>query len=58
MSFNILLLGQWLHDGDHALAPICRSVTIAEASELIKSRHARFAIADALIDDIEKASCK
>ena len=31
---------------------------IAEASEPIKSRHARFATADALIDNIEKASRK
>jgi DNA-damage-inducible protein J len=31
---------------------------IAEASEIIKSRRARFATADALIDDIEKASSK
>lgn len=31
---------------------------ITEASELIKSRRARFASADALIDDIEKASHK
>ncbi|GAB7549573.1 type II toxin-antitoxin system RelB/DinJ family antitoxin [Cupriavidus sp. 8B] len=33
-------------------------VAIAEASEIIKSRRARFATADALIDDIEKTSCK
>ena len=31
---------------------------MAEASEIIKSRRARFATADALIDDIEKASSK
>ncbi len=31
---------------------------IAEASEVIKSRSARFATADALIDHIEKASRK
>ncbi len=31
-------------------------VAIAEASEIIKSSRARFATADALIDDIEKAS--
>jgi DNA-damage-inducible protein J len=33
-------------------------VAMAEASELIQSRRARFATADALIDDIEKASRK
>ncbi|MGT2454066.1 type II toxin-antitoxin system RelB/DinJ family antitoxin [Cupriavidus basilensis] len=33
-------------------------VAIAEASEIIKSRRARFATADTLIDDIEKTSCK
>ncbi len=31
---------------------------MAEASEIIKSRRARFANAEALIDDIEKASLK
>jgi DNA-damage-inducible protein J len=31
---------------------------MTEASELVKSRRARFATADALIDDIEKASGK
>jgi DNA-damage-inducible protein J len=31
-------------------------VAIAEAGEIIKSRHARFVTADALIDDIEKAN--
>lgn len=30
---------------------------IAEASEIVQSRRARFATADALIDDIEKDSC-
>ena len=33
-------------------------VAIAEATEIIKSRRARFATADALIDDIEKTSLK
>jgi DNA-damage-inducible protein J len=33
-------------------------VAMAEASELIKSRRTRFATADALIDDIEKAGRK
>ena len=33
-------------------------VAIAEASEIIKGRRARFATADALIDEIEKASRK
>ena len=33
-------------------------VAIAEASEIIKGRRARFATADALIDDIEKTSGK
>jgi DNA-damage-inducible protein J len=33
-------------------------VAMAEASEIIKGRRARFATADALIDDIEKASGK
>lgn len=33
-------------------------VAIAEASEIFKSRRARFATAEALIDDIEKASRK
>jgi DNA-damage-inducible protein J len=33
-------------------------VAIAEAGEIIKGRRARFATADALIDDIEKASRK
>ncbi|QDQ26580.1 type II toxin-antitoxin system RelB/DinJ family antitoxin [Chitinimonas arctica] len=38
-------------------APNARSrVAIAEAREIIKSRSARFASGDALIDDIEKAS--
>lgn len=38
-------------------APNATSRTaIAEASEPIKSRHARFATADALTDDVEKAS--
>lgn len=31
---------------------------MAEASEIIKSRRARFANSDALIDDLEKASLK
>lgn len=31
---------------------------MAEASEIIKSRRARFANADALINDLEEASCK
>jgi DNA-damage-inducible protein J len=33
-------------------------VAIAEASKIIMDRHARFATADALIDDIEKAGRK
>lgn len=33
-------------------------VAMAEASEIIKSRRARFANSDALIDDLEKASRK
>ncbi len=33
-------------------------VAMTEASAIIKSRRARFATADALIDDIEKASGK
>ena len=33
-------------------------VAIAEASEIIKRRRVRFASADALMDDIEKASHK
>jgi DNA-damage-inducible protein J len=33
-------------------------VAIAEASKIIESRRARFATADALIDDIEKTSRK
>jgi len=33
-------------------------IAIAEAREIIKSRRARFATADALINDIEKASRK
>lgn len=40
-------------------APNATSRTaMAEASEIIKSRRARFASANALIDDIEKASHK
>lgn len=33
-------------------------IAIAEANELIKNRHARFASADALINDLEEASSK
>ena len=33
-------------------------IAIAEANELLKSRHARFATADALIDDLEKVGRK